>query len=179
MLGIFEQVRQARHLAIFLEDFADHRRGLQPRQAGQVATRLGMAGAHQHAALLRLERKDMAGLNDVGRLGVLLHRSQDGLGAVGRGNAGGHAFRRLDRNGEVGAQRQLVGRHHQRQIEQAAALLGQRQADQAAAVFGHEVDRFGRDEFRRQHQVALVLAVFLVHQDDHFAGLEVGDNFLG
>jgi hypothetical protein len=35
------------------------------------------------------------------------------------------------------------------------------------AVPGHEVDRLGRDEFGRDDEVALVLAVFFVDQDDH------------
>ena len=177
-LAIFQQVGQTGHFAVFLEDFADHRRRLQTRQLRQVAARFGMSGAHQHAAVLRHERENVAGLDDVVRAGILLHRSQHGLGAVGGGNAGGHAFCRLDRNGEIGAERRLVARHHQRQVELAAARLGQRQADQAAAMLGHEVDGFRRDEFGGQHQVALVLAVFLVHQDDHFAGLEVGDDVL-
>ena len=43
----------------------------------------------------------------------------------------------------------------------------QRQADQAAPVARHEVDVLGTDELRRNHQVALVLAVLVVHDDDH------------
>src|SRR5690606_40778631 len=70
-----------------------------------------------------------------------------------------------------------VGRHHQGQAELAAALLRERQADQAAPVAGHEVDGLGRDEVRREDQVALVLAVFLVHEDDHPAGAELLDEF--
>ena len=59
-----------------------------------------------------------------------------------------------------------VHRGHQRQGQLVAALFGQRQANQAAAVLGHEVDGFGRDLFRRHGEVALVLAVFVVHQHD-------------
>jgi hypothetical protein len=42
----------------------------------------------------------------------------------------------------------------------------------------HEVDGLGRDVVGRQDQVALVLAVFLVHQDDHAAGGQLGHDVL-
>jgi hypothetical protein len=83
---------------------------------------------------------------------------------------------RLDRHGEGGAVRRLVVAHHQRQVELAAALLGQRQADQSAAPLGHEVDRFGRAVLGGNDEVAFVLAVFLVDQDHHAAGTHVGDD---
>ena len=41
--------------------------GVRPGQRGEVAAGLGMAGAHQHAAGLRLQREDVAGLDDVAR----------------------------------------------------------------------------------------------------------------
>ena len=69
-----------------------------------------------------------------------------------------------------------VARHHGRQAQALAALAGERQADQAAAEARHEVDGFGRDVVGGQHQVAFVLAVFLVDQDDHAAGAHVGDD---
>ncbi|MCY1240971.1 hypothetical protein D3C81_1348990 [compost metagenome] len=68
---------------------------------------------------------------------------------------------------------------HGVQVELAAALGSERQADQAAAVLGHEVDRFRRDEIGSQHQVAFILAVFLVDKDDHAAGTDVGNDVFG
>ena len=68
-----------------------------------------------------------------------------------------------------------VARRHRRQLQALAALARQRQADQAAAEARHEVDRLGRDVVGGEHQVALVLAVFLVDQDDHAAGGQLGD----
>ena len=58
-------------------------------------------------------------------------------------------------------------------------LAGQRQADQAAGVTGHEVDRVGRGELRRDDEVALVLAVLVVDQDEHAAVARFLDQFLG
>ncbi len=58
-------------------------------------------------------------------------------------------------------------------------LARQRQADQAAAVLGHEVDRRGRRHLRRDDEVALVLAAFVVDQDEHPAVARFLDDFLG
>ena len=59
-----------------------------------------------------------------------------------------------------------------------AALGGQGQADQAAAVLGHEVDGLGRRELGRHHEVALVLAVLVVADDDHAAAADLLDRLL-
>ena len=68
--------------------------GVRPAMRGQVAAGFGVAGAHQHAAVLRLQREDVAGLHQVGRPGVACHRGLHGARAVGGRDAGGHARRR-------------------------------------------------------------------------------------
>ena len=61
-----------------------------------------MARAHQHPALARDQRKDVAGGDDVvARLGRI-DRDRNRPRAVGRADPGGHALARLDRNGEGG-----------------------------------------------------------------------------
>ncbi len=45
--------------------------GLQPAMRGQVAAGLGVAGAHQHAAIDGLQREDVAGLHQVAGLAAL------------------------------------------------------------------------------------------------------------
>ena len=47
------------------------------------------------------------------------------------------------------------------------SLLGQGETDQTTPVLGHEVDRFRRDLFGGQHEVAFVFTVFVVDDDDH------------
>ena len=84
----------------------------------------------------------------------------------------------VDRHRERGAERGGVLGDHHRQAELAQLLLGHRQADQAAPFGGHEVDRLGRDLLRGHAEVALVLAVLVVHDDDHAAGLVLGDRLL-
>ena len=40
--------------------------GVEPGHAREVAAGLGVAGAHEHAAVLRLQREDVPGLHEVG-----------------------------------------------------------------------------------------------------------------
>ena len=68
---------------------------------------------------------------------------------------------------------------HRLQAERVDALLGQRQADQAAAVAGHEVDRVGGRHLRRDDEVALILAVVVVDEDEHAAVARLVDDRLG
>ncbi len=147
-------------------------------EARQVAARFGVTGARQHAAGLRHEREDVPGLPQVFGTGGRSDRRLDGVRAVVGRDAGRDAFGRLDRQREVGA---LVGvgvADHQRQAQLAAAVAGQRQADQAAAVAGHEVDVFGTHFRRGHHQVALVLAVLVVHDHDHPALSDVVEDLV-
>ena len=107
-----------------------------------------------------------------------IDRDLDRVAAVGRGDAGRHALARLDRDGERGAERRLVVVGHRAQAELVGALLGQAEADQAARVRRHEVDRLGRRELRGDRQVALVLAVRVVDDDDDAALADLLDRLL-
>src|SRR3954469_3201251 len=72
--GEGNQVGQTLYLSIVLEDFTNYRSGDQSREFRQITTGLGMPSTHQHAALLRHQRKYMSGLNDVFRLRILFDR---------------------------------------------------------------------------------------------------------
>ena len=174
-----QQIRQPRHAAIVVHDFANHRRRCQACQRRQITARFGVPGAHQHATGLRHHRKNMPRLNNVGRLRIPRHRRLNRARAVGRRNAGRHALRRLDRDGEIGAVFGAIVARHRRQIEQAAPLFGQGHTDQPACVLGHEIDRLGRHELGRHQQIAFVLAVFVIDHHDDAPGFELGDDLGG
>jgi hypothetical protein len=59
-----------------------------------------------------------------------------------------------------------------------AAALGERQADEAPPVGGHEVDVLGRDALGGDAEIALVLAILVVHEDDHATGADLVECFL-
>src|SRR5690606_22770534 len=58
------------------------------------------------------------------------------------------------------------------------ALLGERQADQPPPVRGHEVDRVGSRHLRRDDEVALVLTVLVVDEDEHATIARLVDDLL-
>ena len=176
--GERQQVGQPRHAAIVVHDLADHPRRVEPRQPRHIDRRLGMPGADQHAAVLRHQRKDVPRRGDM--LGALgrVDGDRDGARAVGGGNPGGDALARLDRHGERGVVAGAVVLRHQRQTELLDPLRRQRQADQPAAVARHEVDRRRRRHLRGHDEVALVLAVLVVDQDEHPAVLRLVDDLL-
>src|SRR6185436_194646 len=79
-------------------------------------------------------------------------------------------------------ERRLEGRlvlgGHQVQAELVAAVGGESEADQPTCLAGHEVDVLRRRELGRESQVALVLAVLVVADDDHPARADVLERLL-
>ena len=61
------ELRTARHGAVVVHDLDNDRCRLEPGQARQVATRLGVTGTRQHATGLRHHGKDVPGLAQVVR----------------------------------------------------------------------------------------------------------------
>jgi hypothetical protein len=53
----------------------------------------------------------------------------------------------------------------------------EREADEAAGMFGHVIDRFRIADLGWYYEVALVLAVFVIDQNDHAASFGFGDDF--
>ena len=104
---------------------------------------------------------------EVGRLGVRRDRDLDRVAAVGGRDPGRDPLAGVDRGRVGGAEPgRLAGGRDQRQAELVGALLGERQADLPACVRDHEVDRLGGRELRGDDEVALVLAVGIVDDDD-------------
>ena len=147
--------------------------GSRPASRARSTDRLGVARAHQHAAAPRAQREDVAG------------RDQSSAPAASRATATRMVSARsraempvvmpwrasmLTVNAVPRGERLSVGHH--RQPQRRDLLLGQRQADEPAPVARHEVDRLGRDQIGGHGQVALVLAILVVDQDDHAAGAD-------
>ena len=137
------EIGTARHRAVVVHDLDDHGGRLEAGEPREIATRLGVTGARQHAAGLRHQRKDVAGLAQVFGARVGRDRRADRVRAIVRRDAGGDAFGGLDRHVKLvrcsrSVSLTISGRRSWRQRSR-----GQRQADQAAAEARHEVDVFG------------------------------------
>ncbi len=141
--------------------------GLSPASRDDVDRGLGVAGADQDSAGPGDEREDMAGRDD--RIGAVggIDRDGDGARPVGGADPGRNAFLGFDRHGEGGLVAAAVGAGHRLEPELVGAVLAEREADQAAPVPGHEIDRVGRRHLRGNDEIALILAAFVVDQDEH------------
>ncbi len=177
-LAVGRQVGHARHRPVVVHDLADHAGRDQPGEPGEVDAGLGLPDALQHAAGLGLEREHVAGLDELPRARVGIDRHLDRARPVGGRDPGADAGASLDRDRERGLEGRLVLGRHQVEAELVAALGGQGEADQPAPLLAHEVDRLGGDELGGHRQVALVLTVLVVADDDHLALADVLDRFL-
>ena len=82
--------------------------GNSPAIRGQVDRRFGLARAHQHAAVARAQRKDVAGPCEVAGPRFGIDRREDRLRAIVGRDAGRHTASRFDRNAERRAVRRSV-----------------------------------------------------------------------
>src|SRR5262245_22261732 len=76
------QFRKAHAGTVRTEDFANDTGGLHSSQAGEIDARFGVASAAENATGFCAERENVAGLNQIGRLGVGIDEDFDGAGAV-------------------------------------------------------------------------------------------------
>ena len=124
--------------------------------------------------------KHVAGLDEIVRQRGGVGHDLDGAGAVGGADAGGDAVGGVHADLEIRAKAFAVFDDHLLDAELLEAFRGGGHADQAAAEPGHEIDGLRRGPFAGHDQIALVLAVRIVHHDDHAALAEVGhDGFDG
>ena len=161
------QIGPPGHGAVVLHDLAEHASGRQAGQPRQVHRSFGLSTADEHAAFARDERKDVPRSHEIPGRRRGRHCRADGRRPVCGADAGGHAPGRLDRDGERRLKGRFVVADHQGQVELARLVRRQRQADEPPAVGGHEVDGFRRRFFSGQDEIALVLAVLVVGEDDH------------
>ena len=166
------------HRAVIVHDLADHARGIEPGQARNVDRRFGMSRADQHPAIACDQREHVARGDDVLAPSRRVDCDGDGARAVCGADPGGHAFARFDADGEGGFMAATVAAAHQFEAQRLDPRALERQADKSAAVGRHEVDRIGRGHLRRDHQIALVLAVLIVDQHEHAPVARFLDDFL-
>ena len=164
-----------RALVLLADDLADRTRRLQSCQPGEVDGGLGVAGPAQHAAVFGAQRDDMAGPGEVvggaGRVGEQPHRG----GAVRRRDAGADTLFRVDGDGVRGAVLVLVHRVHRQKAKRVADRSVERHAQIAGRVADHERHQFGGRLLGREDEVALVLPVLVVDDDDGLARRDVGN----
>jgi hypothetical protein len=160
------EVGHAHHGAVVVDHLAEHAGRPQPGEHRQVDGGLGVPGAAQHAAGLGPQRHHVARAGQVGRAGGRVGEQPDGVRPVGRRDPGADALAGVHGHRVRRAPAVLVDVELRREVEPVGLLLGQRRADVAGGPAAHERHQFGRGVLRGEDQVALVLAVLVVH-DDH------------
>ena len=80
----------------------------QPGEPAEVDRRLGMAGAHEHAAILGDQRKDVAGADEIAGAHIAVGERAHRVGALLGRDAGRQPVPDVDRDREGGAERRVV-----------------------------------------------------------------------
>ena len=170
--------RQAHHAAVLVHDLAHGGHGRQAGEPAEVRRRLGVTGAPQHAARDRAQREHVPRPHEVGAHGLRPRQRAQRLRAVERRRAGRRAALRVhgfrERRAELG---RVVG-NEQLEAEVVRDLRRHRRAQDAAAVLDREVHHLGRGVLGGEHDVALVLPVGVVDDDDHAPGAHAAERLL-
>ena len=160
------EIRDAGHRPVVVHDLADDAGGIEAREPREVDGRLGLARALSTPPGFARSGKTWPGCTRSCGDRAGIDRDLDRARAIVGRDTRRDSLARLDRDGERRAERRLVVVRHRPELELVAALGRQAEADQAASVRRHERDRLGRDELRRDREVALVLAIRVVDDDD-------------
>ena len=169
------ELRHPRHGAVLVHHLADHAARIESRDPRQIDRRLGLAGAHHHAAVARAQRRHVAGPHEIRRLRRRVDGRQNRRRAIGCRDAGGDVVLRVDRHAERRAERRRVRVDGERNVQLVEPLAGEREADLSAAVARHEVDHRRRHFLRRDRQIAFVLPIGIVDDNHHAAGANLLD----
>src|SRR5690606_2784610 len=94
------KIRTARHRAIFMDDFTNHRSWFQACSQGKITTCLSMPSTVQYTAWLRHQLEDMSWLYNIGRFGMSSPSSLNCMSTFSRRNTGRNTFSRFNRQGE-------------------------------------------------------------------------------
>src|SRR2546428_426121 len=124
-------------------------------------------GPPQDAARHRAQRQDVTGAREIFGAAVRVHHRANGDGAVVGRRARRHTTPGVHRDGERSAEWRRVVGHHHGDLQLVEPLTGHGHADQPPPVLGHEVDGLGRRFVGRHEQVALVLTVLVVGDQEH------------
>src|SRR5450756_46272 len=162
--------------AVLAQNLANHSGWCEAGKAGEINGRLSVAHALENSSIARAKRGDVSRTAQIGgnRLGI--DSDTDCFGAILRAHSRGNAkaLVRIDADGESGAVLVGVGFALLSEIELVGTFPRKRETNPPACLTDHEVDHFRRDQLRRTDEIAFVLAILIVGDDDQLASLDVG-----
>src|SRR5450759_28287 len=162
--------------AVLAQNLADHPRRNEAGKAGEVNGRLGVAHALEYSSSARAKRRDVSRTAQIGGNSLGIDSNTDGFGAILRAHSRGDAkaLVRIDADGESGTVLVGVGFALLSELELVGTFPRKRETNPPARLTNHEVDHFRRDQLRRTDEIAFVLAILIVGDDDQLASLDVG-----
>jgi hypothetical protein len=162
--------------AILAENLTNHSGWYEAGKASEINGRLGVPHTLKHASLARTKWGHVARTAQIGRNSLGIDRDTNGFGAIlsAHPRRNTKALVRIDTDREcstifVGIDLALLS-----ELEVVGAFPRKRETNPAARLADHEVDHLGRDKLRRADEIAFVLAILIVGDDDQLAGLDVG-----
>src|SRR5512145_803688 len=174
------EIGHACHGSILVHDLADYAGRAQPSEAGQIDGPFGLAGSNENATVTRAQRVHMPRHYQVFGRRARVGSSANGMRAIGGTDAGANASPRLDAHRKCRTERRpwAIRLLHHRQLELVHLMLGKREANQAASMRRHEVDGLCGHTIGGDAQIALILTVLVIDQNDHSTLTDLIDGVL-
>ena len=166
--------------AVLAEDLADYSRGNESGQPGKIDGCFSVPHALEHSSLPRSKGRDVSRAAQIGGNSFGIDGNPDRLCAI----LGAHSRRDaesligINADGESGTIFLGVDFTLLSELQLVGALSRERETYPPARFADHEVDHLGGDQLRRANQVALILAILIVRDDDQLTGLDVGNSLL-
>src|SRR5690349_3479754 len=173
-----QKFRHPSHRPVLVHDLADDAGGPEAGEPAEIDDRFGMTRAAQHPALHGAERKHMSGACEVARLRLLVDEGADGGRTVERRDPRLRPVDVIDRDGERRFVERGVAVDHQVERQLLRPLRRERRADDPPSLARHEIDRRRGAFLGGDREIALVLAILVVDDDDHLAVADVRDGFV-
>ncbi len=137
-----------------------------------------MAGAHQYAAVLCNQRKDVPGAHEIGGAAVVVGKRAHGVGALLRRNTRGEAMATIDRDGKGGAERRIIGGNHWIKMQPLGVLRRNRRAYDSRGIADNEGHLFRRAKRCGDEEIAFIFAIVIIGDDHDLARGKRGEDSL-
>ena len=168
------QLGRAHHVSVIRHDLTAEPRREQPRHAREVGRRLGVSRTAQDAALDRTQGEYMARAAEIRGLCRRIEQHLDRVAPLVRRDARRRVVR-IDADSEGSLVVVRVVLHHLTDLKLVEAAADDRRADQTACMCRHEVHVLRRHLLCRDDEVALVLPILIVHDDEHLSVFDILD----
>ena len=168
------QLGRAHHVAVIRHDLTTEPRREQPCHTREVGRRLGVSRTAQDAPLNRTQGEYMARAAEIRGLCRRIEQHLDRVAPLVRRDARRRVVR-IDADSEGSLVVVRVVLHHLTDLKLVEAAADDRRADQTACMCRHEVHVLRRHLLCRDDEVALVLPILIVHDDEHLSVFDILD----